>query len=93
MRRAARHRTVVVAARPAGASLAWEDAETIEREDDWAEVVFENGDAQVVDFAEKTHGPGLYELLDFRDGRKVDHVRMVARAKGDEARITLLIEK
>ena len=39
---------------------------------DWAEVVFENGDAQVVDFAEKTHGAGLYSLLDFKDGRKVD---------------------
>ena len=60
---------------------------------DWAEVVFENGEAQVVDFAEKTHGPGIYALLDFRDGRRVDHVRMVARAKRDEARIALLMEK
>lgn len=60
---------------------------------DWAEVVFENGDAQVVDFSERTHGPGLYSLLDFRDGRKVDHVRMVARAKSDEARVVLKMEK
>lgn len=56
---------------------------------DWAEVVFENGDAQVVDFNEKTHGPGLYSLLDFRDGRKVDHVRVVARARTDEAKLIL----
>lgn len=60
---------------------------------DWAEVVFENGDTQVVDFAERTHVPGLYSLLDFRDGRKVDHVRMVARAKSAEARVVLKMEK
>ncbi len=60
---------------------------------DWAETVFENGEAQVVDFAEKTHGAGLYSLLDFRDGRKVDHVRVVARAKTDEARVVLKMEK
>ncbi len=60
---------------------------------DWAEIVFENGDTQVVDFAEKTNDAGLYPLFDFRDGRKVDHVRMVARAKSDEARIVLRMEK
>lgn len=60
---------------------------------DWAEVVFENGDTQVVDFAENTHEPGLYSLLDFRDGRRVDHVRMVARARTGEARIVLRMEK
>ncbi len=60
---------------------------------DWAEAVFENGDTQVVDFAEKTHGPGLYSLLDFRDGRRVDHVRMVAQAKTGEARVVLKMEK
>jgi hypothetical protein len=47
----------------------------------------------VVDFAAKTREPGLYELLDFKDGRKVDHVRMVARAQSDEARIVLKMEK
>ncbi len=60
---------------------------------DWAEVVFENGDTRVVDFKERTYGPGLYPLLDFRDGRKVDHVRLVARAKGDGARVVLKMEK
>lgn len=60
---------------------------------DWAEVVFENGDTQVVDFAERTVGPGLYSLLDFRDGRRVDHVRMVVRAKSPEARLALKMEK
>jgi hypothetical protein len=60
---------------------------------DWAEVVFENGEARVVDFRERTHGPGLYSLLDFKDGRMVDHVRMVARARSDEARVVLRMEK
>ena len=111
---------IAAASAPAGDVLAWEDAETIEKDDDWseftlnadsrgtklwlevkagkvqfdwAEVVFENGDAVVVDFHEKSHGEGLYSLLDFRDGRKVDHVRVVARAKSQEARIVLKMEK
>ena len=59
---------------------------------DWAEVVFANGETQVVDFAERTQDPGLYPLIDFRDGRIVDHVRMVARAKTDDARVALRLE-
>jgi hypothetical protein len=59
----------------------------------FAEVVFENGEAQVVDFKEATEKPGFYALLDFADGRKVDHVRMVARAKDDETRIVLKLAK
>jgi len=111
---------IAAASAPAGDILVWEDAETIEKDDDWteftlnadargtklwlevkagrvqfdwAEVVFENGDAVVVDFKERTHGEGLYSLYDFRDGRKVDHVRVVARAKSDEARVVLKMEK
>lgn len=60
---------------------------------DFAEIVFENGDARVVDFANKTHGVGTYGVLDFADGRKVDHVRVVARAKTDEAKLTLLMRR
>jgi hypothetical protein len=59
---------------------------------DWAEVVFENGDTRVVDMKENTRGPGMYSLLDFTDGRKVDHVRLVARAKTDEARVVLRMQ-
>ena len=59
----------------------------------YAEVVFENGDTRVVDFNEKSYKPGIYSLLDFRDGRKVDHVRMVAKAKSDEAKVILRMEK
>jgi hypothetical protein len=59
---------------------------------DWAEVVFANGETQVVDFSERTQAAGLYPLLDFKGGRVVDHVRMVARAKGDDARVVLRLE-
>jgi hypothetical protein len=55
----------------------------------FAEVVFENGDTQVVDFDEKIQHRGVYSLVDFRDGRKVDHVRVVARPTGDSTRIAL----
>ncbi len=60
---------------------------------DFAEVVFENGDTQVVDFSQRTRGAGIYSLLDFRDGRRVSHVRMVARARSDEARLVLRMER
>jgi len=59
---------------------------------DWAEVVFLNGESQVVDFAEHTQDPGLYPLLGFGRGRIVDHVRMVARSKTDDARVALRLE-
>jgi hypothetical protein len=60
---------------------------------DFAEVVFENGDTQVVDFSENTRDPGFYSLLDFADGRRVDHVRLIARAKSKEARVVLVLAK
>jgi len=55
----------------------------------FAEVVFENGDVQVVDFNDATHRSGLYSLLDFKDGRKVDHVRVVAKSDTARSEITL----
>jgi hypothetical protein len=60
---------------------------------DWAEVVFDNGDTRVVDMKEWTRGAGIYPLLDFKDGRKVDHVRLVARARTYESRVVLRMEK
>lgn len=56
---------------------------------DYAEVVFDNGEAQVVEFENKVHRKGIYQLLDFKDGRKIDHVRVVARADSQEAEIRL----
>lgn len=53
----------------------------------FAEVVFENGESRVVDFSDRRQRVGLYPLLDFRDGRRVDHVRLIARATGRETEI------
>jgi hypothetical protein len=55
----------------------------------FAEVVFENGSAQVVDFNDRVQRSGIYSLLDFADGRKVDHVRIIARPHNDATRIRL----
>jgi hypothetical protein len=60
---------------------------------DWAEVVFGNGEAQVMDMKEYIRDPGTYLLLDFANGREVDHVRMVAQAETPEARLVLKIQK
>ena len=71
----------------------WLEVASGQAQFDLAEVVFENGEARVVDMKEWTRGPGYYSLLDFKDGRKVDHVRLVARAKSDNARVVLRMEK
>ena len=55
----------------------------------FAEVVFENGETQVVDFNDRVHTNGTYELSDFRSGRQVDHVRIVARADKENTAIRL----
>lgn len=55
----------------------------------FAEVVFENGEAQVVDFNDNVYRKGTYRLLDFKDGRKVDHVRIVAQAETKETELTV----
>jgi len=60
---------------------------------DWAEVVFGNGQAEVVDFNAGTHRPGIYSLLDFRDGRQVRYVRLLARAQSPESRIIVRLQR
>ena len=60
---------------------------------DWAEIVFNDGATQVVDFGEKTYAPGLYSMVDFAEGRQFAHVRVVARARTDEAKLTLRMLK
>ncbi len=59
---------------------------------EFAEVVFANGEAQVVDFARRLPDPGMYTLIAFGDRRRIDHVRMVARAMSPEARVVLQME-
>jgi hypothetical protein len=60
---------------------------------DWAEVVFQNGEVQVVEFPERSLSRGIYQLLDFRDGRRVEYVRMVARATSGEAQLGLWLQR
>ncbi len=61
---------------------------------DFVEVHFHNGQAQVVDFKDNvTMEPGTYSLLDFADGRHVDFVRVVARARAPKTRISVLMGK
>jgi hypothetical protein len=57
----------------------------------FAEVVFENGDAQVVDFNDRVHQSGLFQLLDFKDGRKIDHIRVVAKSDTPISEITMYL--
>lgn len=58
---------------------------------DFAEVHFDNGQVQVVDFNEQMLNRGVYNLLNFSDGRKVEHVRLVARARSEDARLSVLM--
>ncbi len=60
---------------------------------DWAEVVFENGETQVVEMQEFSRDPGFYPLLDFAGGRMVDHVRLVAKSETPETKVVLRIQK
>src|SRR5688572_23016732 len=59
----------------------------------FAEITFANGNVQVVDFNERTHGTGTYKLLDFADGRRVMTVRMLAKSESDETRLAVYLSK
>jgi hypothetical protein len=60
---------------------------------DWAEIVFDDGGAQVIDFSDRSLGPGLYHLLEFHGYRRVNYARMVARASTREMRLILRLER
>ena len=60
---------------------------------DFAEVTFENGQVQVVDFQERVHKSGLYELLNFADGRHVKTVRLLAKSQSDTTKFTVFMKK
>jgi len=59
----------------------------------FAEVTFANGQVQVVDFNEQTHGSGIYKLLDFYDGRHVSTVRILAKSEADETKLAVYLSK
>jgi hypothetical protein len=60
---------------------------------DFAEVHFRNGQVQVVDFNEGAVESGTFGLMNFSDGRFVQGVRIVARARSPRAVLTVLIKK
>ena len=55
----------------------------------FAEVVFDNGESQVIDFNDQTERTGLYTLLGLSPGRTIDHVRVVAKADSRASELTL----
>lgn len=59
----------------------------------FAEVTFNNGNVQVVDFNEKAHGSGIYKLLDFADGRHVSTVRILALSKSEDTKLVVYLSK
>jgi hypothetical protein len=60
---------------------------------DFAEVTFQNGKVQVVDFNNRILTPGIYQLADFADGRHVANVRIIARAKAPESKLSVYMVK
>ena len=57
----------------------------------FAEITFANGNVQVIDFNEKTREAGVYNLLDFADGRHVSTVRLLAKSEMDETKLTVYL--
>ena len=60
---------------------------------DYAEVTFENGNVQVVDFQDRVHKSGIYQLLDFADGRHVKTVRLLAKSLTGKTKFTVYMKK
>jgi hypothetical protein len=57
----------------------------------FAEVVFADGRVQVVDMGDRTHGEGVYRLLDFADGRHVKTVRLLAKSNREETKLSVYL--
>ncbi|MEO2194950.1 MAG: hypothetical protein ABGY72_02505 [bacterium] len=58
---------------------------------DFADITFNNGEVQVVDFNEKTYSNGVYTLLDFRGQRLVKTARLVAQSKSAETTLRVYL--
>jgi hypothetical protein len=56
---------------------------------DTADITFENGEVQVIDFNERTYGNGIHRLFDFPGRRNVKTVRLVARSKSEHTTLRL----
>jgi hypothetical protein len=57
----------------------------------FAEVTFDNGQVQVVDFEDNARNAGVYQVLDFADGRHVKTVRVLARSNSEETTLTVYL--
>ena len=57
----------------------------------FAEITFDNGNVQVVDFEDGARNTGVYQLLNFADGRHVKTVRVLAKSGSDETTLTLML--
>lgn len=54
----------------------------------FAEVVYADGETQVVDFDDQPYSPGYYSVVTLEQPRPVDHVRVVAFADGAAASLS-----
>ena len=59
----------------------------------FAEVAFDDGKVQVIDFTEGTYGPGAYTLLDLPGGRHVATVRILAQSETDDTKLSVYLSK
>lgn len=59
----------------------------------FAEITFDNGNVQVVDFNEETRPTGAYRLLDFADGRRVMTVRLLAKSESEETKLAVYLSR
>lgn len=60
----------------------------------FAEVTYENGSVQVVDFNEESHGAGSYKILDLGGGEQhVMTVRILAKSESDDAKLAVYLTR
>jgi hypothetical protein len=59
----------------------------------FAEVTFDDGHVQVVDFKEETHDPGVYKLLDVNSSQHVATVRILAKSESDDTKLSVYLSK
>ena len=59
----------------------------------FAEVTFANGNVQVVDFDEQSHGNGTYKLLDLSADQHVMTVRLLAKSESDDTKVSVYLSK
>ena len=60
---------------------------------DFAEVHFDNGQVQVVDFNNSNVERGTFLLLDFANGRQVNAVRLIAKSRSPRSKLTVYLAK